>query len=91
LCLVRSSDLDEKNKKPSKYQGIEMFPNGFYAESTIRGFSLRNKKVVFPIRCCRWVDKEGKSYSNDWHLTASVTCYSVVFASFFSNVWMLAR
>jgi hypothetical protein len=79
--------LDEKNKISSEYQGIELFPNGFYAESTIKDFPLRNKKVVLHIRRRRWVDKDGKSYSNAWHLTASGTRYSVEFASFLKAVF----
>jgi predicted secreted hydrolase len=79
--------LDEKDKKSSKYHGIEIFSNGFYAASTIKDFPLRNKKVVLHIRCRRWVDKNGKSYSNDWRLTASGTRYSEEFASFLKAVF----
>jgi hypothetical protein len=74
--------LDEKNKIPSEYQGIELFSNGFYAESTIKDFPLRDRKVVLHVRRRRWVDKKGKSYSRDWQLTARGTRYSVEFASF---------
>jgi hypothetical protein len=79
--------LDEKNKISSAYQGIELFSNGFYAESTIKDFPLRDKKVVLHVRRRRWVDKEGKSYSNDWHLTAEGTRYSIEFASFLKAVY----
>jgi Cu2+-containing amine oxidase len=41
--------LDELNITPSEYASLALSPNGFFAESTIKDFPLRDKKVVLHI------------------------------------------
>jgi hypothetical protein len=79
--------LDENNVLPSEYQDIELSPNGFYPESTIKDFPLRDKKVVLHVRGRRWKDDSGKSYSRQWNLTAEGTRYSHDFASFLKETF----
>ena len=79
--------LEEENKIPDEYQDIELLPNGFYPESTIKDFPLRDKKVILHVRRRRWVDKSGKSYSRSWDLTAEGTRYSKEFAFFLKEAF----
>jgi hypothetical protein len=79
--------LDELNIVPEKYASLDLSPNGFYAESTIKDFPLRDRKVVLHVRRRRWVDAEGKSYSRDWNLTAEGTRYSKEFAYFLKEAF----
>jgi hypothetical protein len=74
--------LEELNVKPIEYKDIELLANGFYPESTIKDFPLRDKKVVLHVRRRRWKDETGKSYSRDWDLTAEGRRYSKEFAFF---------
>jgi transposase len=74
--------LDGLNAIPPEYSNLSLLPNGFYAESTIKDFPLRDKKVILHVRRRRWIDALGKSYSRDWELTAAGTRYSREFASF---------
>jgi len=57
-------------------------PDGFYGESTLKDFPLRDKKVILHIRRRRWIDARGKSYSRSWDLAAEGTRYSKEFAFF---------
>jgi hypothetical protein len=79
--------LDEKNIVPEGYSGIALSSNGFYAESQVKDFPLRDKKVLLHIRRRRWVDAQGKSYSRDWDLTAEGTRYSKEFAFFLKEAF----
>ena len=79
--------LEEENKIPGEYHDIELLPNGFYPESTIKDFPLRDKKVILHVRRRRWVDKSGKSYSRRWDLTAEGTRYSKEFAYFLKEAF----
>ena len=79
--------LDELNVIPSEYSTLDLSPNGFYQESTIKDFPLRDKKVVLHVRRRRWIDSEGKSYSRDWDLTAEGTRYSKEFAYFLKEAF----
>jgi hypothetical protein len=74
--------LEEHNIIPTEYSGIDLLPNGFYSESTIKDFPLRDKKVILHISRRRWIDVNGKSYSRQWDLVASGTRYSREFACF---------
>ena len=74
--------LDETNKVPEEHSDLHLSPNGFYEESAIRDFPLRDRNVILHIRRRRWVDSEGKSYSRQWELTAEGTRYSKEFAFF---------
>lgn len=79
--------LDERNVIPSEYCSLDLSPNGFYQESTIKDFPLRDKKVILHVRRRRWVDSDGKSYSRDWDLTAEGTRYSKEFAYFLKEAF----
>ncbi|MDP4186376.1 MAG: hypothetical protein Q8862_14625 [Bacteroidota bacterium] len=72
--------LDELDIVPKQYSHIDLSSNGFYQESTIKDFPLRDKKVILHIRRRRWIDTSGKSYSRQWNLTAGGTRYSKEFA-----------
>lgn len=71
---------DETHKAPEEYLELHLLPNGFYEESAIKDFPLRDRKVILHIRRRRGVDSEGKSYSRPWDLTAEGTRYSKEFA-----------
>ena len=79
--------LEEFNEIPEEYKGEQLFSNGFYEESTIKDFPLRDRKVVLHIRRRRWVDAEGKSYSRQWELVAQGTRYSKEFAYFLKEAF----
>jgi len=79
--------LEECNEVPKEYSALSLFPNGFYEESTIKDFPLRDKKVVLHIRRRRWVDEQGKSYSRHWDLVAQGTRYSKEFAIFLKGAF----
>jgi hypothetical protein len=74
--------LEESNIVPAEYEQTALSSNGFYQESIIKDFPLRDKKVLLHVRRRRWIDGTGKSYSRDWDLVASGTRYSKEFASF---------
>ena len=74
--------FEEKNNPPSN--GLKS--NGFYEESCINDFPLRDKKVILHIKRKRWVDDVGKSYSNDFQLVALGTRYSSEFAEFLKKI-----
>ena len=79
--------LDEYNIVPEEYQALSLSPNGFYEESTLKDFPLRDKKVVLHIRRRRWIDAQGKSYSRSWDLAAEGTRYSREFAFFLKETF----
>jgi len=79
--------FDELNIVPEEYSGLHLSANGFYEESTIKDFPLRDRKVILHIRRRRWVDDVGKSYSRAWDLVASGTRYSREFAYFLKEAF----
>lgn len=79
--------LNELEKKPDKYKDEKLSSNGFYEESLIKDFPLRDRKVVLHVRRRRWVDTAGKSYSRTWELTAEGTRYSKEFAFFLKEAF----
>ena len=79
--------LEECDEIPEEYKGLELYSNGFYAESTIKDFPLRDRKVVLHIRRRRWLDAAGKSYSRQWELAAQGTRYSKEFAYFLKEAF----
>ena len=72
--------LDEKDVKPKDSPGV--MPNGFYEESCINDFPIREYRTVLHVRRRRWKDAEGKSVSKDWQMVAKGTRYSKEFAAF---------
>lgn len=79
--------LEEHNIIPSEYESLALSANGFYPDSTIKDFPLRDKKVVLHVRRRRWIDQAGKSYSRTWDLTAEGTRYSKEFAYFLKEAF----
>lgn len=75
--------LDEKEIPPVSPPGL--VPNGFYEESCITDFPIRNNTVVLHVHRRRWKDSEGKSYSNAIKLAANGTRISKDFAAFFKK------
>lgn len=76
--------LDEKEVPPVGLSDIS--PNGFYAESCINDFPIRDHRTVLHVRRRRWKDSDGKSYSRDWELTAQGTRHSKEFAAFLKEL-----
>jgi hypothetical protein len=72
--------LDEKDDAP---QGrTDLKPNGFFEETCINDFPIREYRTMLHIRRRRWKDSEGKSVSKDWELIAKGTRFSKEFAAF---------
>ena len=75
--------LEEKDVLRNAEPGHVYRPNGFYAESRVRDFPLRDKKVTLRIKRRRWIDETaGKSVGNTYELVAEGTRHSVEFAAF---------
>lgn len=72
--------LDEKAIQPDGREDLS--PNGFYAESCINDFPIRDYRTILHVRRRRWKDTGGKSHSKDWQLVAQGTRHSVEFAAF---------
>jgi hypothetical protein len=72
--------LDEKEIQLDGHTDLQ--PNGFYPESCINDFPIRDHRTILHIRRRRWKDADGKSYSKDWQLVAKGTRHSVEFAAF---------
>lgn len=72
--------LDEKDEAPEGRE--DLMPNGFYEETRINDFPIRDHRTVLHIRRRRWKDKDGKSISKDWQLVAKGTRHSNEFAAF---------
>lgn len=79
--------LEERDVIPEEYNAIVLYPNGFYPESTIKDFPLRDRKVILHVRRRRWKDESGKSYSRHWDLTSEGTRYSKEFAFFLKETF----
>ena len=72
--------LDEKDITPEGHSGLT--PNGFYEESCMNDFPIREYRTVLHVRRRRWKDADGKSVSKDWQMIAKGTRYSKEFATF---------
>ena len=72
--------LDEKDKAPDNR--TDLSPNGFYEESCMNDFPIREYRTILHVRRRRWKDAEGKSVSKDWQMVAKGTRYSKEFATF---------
>ena len=72
--------LDEKDKAPD--DRTDLSSNGFYEESCMNDFPIREYRTVLHVRRRRWKDTEGKSVSKDWQMVAKGTRYSKEFATF---------
>ena len=72
--------LDERDLPPRNR--TDLSPNGFYEESRIDDFPIREYRTVLHIRRRRWKDADGHTVSNNWNLTAKGTRISEEFALF---------
>ena len=72
--------LDEKATFPEGHTDLK--PSGFYEESCINDFPIREYRTILHVRRRRWIDAAGKSVSKDWHLVAKGSRYSTEFAIF---------
>lgn len=72
--------LDEKGLQPDGR--TDLHPNGFYPESCINDFPIRDYRTILHVRRRRWKDAEGKTHGKDWQLVAQGTRHSVEFAAF---------
>jgi hypothetical protein len=76
--------LEEKGRQPEGYGKLQ--PNGFYEETQIRDFPIRDRKVTLHVKRRRWKDSTGKSISKDWELVAKGTRHSKEFAAFLKGM-----
>lgn len=76
--------LDEKDIQPDGH--TDLSPNGFYAESCINDFPIRDHRTVLHVCRRRWKDGDGNSYSRNWVLTAQGTRHSKEFAAFLKEL-----
>ena len=72
--------LDEKDITPEGH--TDLTPNGFYEESCMNDFPIREYRTVLHVRRRRWKDADGRSVSKDWQMVAKGTRYSKEFATF---------
>lgn len=82
--LLLHLHLDEKDMKPAGFSDLQ--PNGFYEESCINDFPIRDHRTILHVRRRRWKDADGKSYSRDWDLVAQGTRHSKEFAAFLKEL-----
>lgn len=77
--------LEERPVPPK--ESPKAIPNGFYKESVVTDFPMRDKVVVLHIRRRRWKDSEGRSLpAKDIPLAAKGTRISCEFAAFLKDV-----
>ena len=79
--------IDEKNSIPEEFKKEKLISKGFYPESVIQDFPLRDKPLFLHVRLRKWVvESTGKVVSKTWKLTAEGTRYSKEFASFLKEL-----
>jgi len=75
--------LVEHNEFLGAVEGHTYRPNGFYPDSVVNDFPLRDRKVTLIIHRRRWVDEAThESVGNTHRLCAEGTRHSVEFAAF---------
>ena len=80
--------FEEKDVFRNPEPGHTYRPNGFYEQSNVRDFPLRDKKVTLCIKRRRWIDTmSGKSVGNTYELVAEGTRHSVEFAAFLKETF----
>ena len=79
--------LEEKNLIPKEHEGKKVLSKGFYPESTMEDFPIREYKVYLKIRRRKWIDTaSGQIISRDWELTAKGTSYTKEFGAFLKDM-----
>lgn len=76
--------LDEKATPPDDRTDLK--PNGFYPESNVLDFPIREYTTVLHVRRRRWLDAKGHAVSRNWKLAAAGTRISPEFAAFLKEV-----
>ena len=75
--------LDERAIVPGGRSDLK--PNGFYEESLITDFPIRDHDTILHVRRRRWKDADGTSHARDIRLTAEGTRISEEFAAFLKD------
>ena len=79
--------LDERNEVPEELKGEKLVSKGFYPETVIQDFPLRNKALLLHVRRRKWeVESSKKIVSRSWNLSAEGTRYSNEFAAFLKGL-----
>ena len=77
--------LDEKDKAPDNR--TDLSPNGFYEESCMNDFPIREYRTVLHVRRRRWKAEDGGNIILDHiPLAADGTSYSAEFAAFLKGM-----
>lgn len=78
--------LEERDLGVEGYEPGQLRPNGFYEESTIRDYPVRDRNMTLHVKRRRWVEIEtGKSVSKRWDIVAEGTRISKEFAAFLKD------
>jgi len=79
--------LDERDVKPSAYNGQKLTSKGFHPESIIQDFPIRDKAVFLHVRRRRWLVESTKEVvSRDWDSVAEGSRYTKSFANFLKGI-----
>lgn len=79
--------LEEKNTIPNEYSSLSLVSKGFYSETVITDFPVRDRTVYFKVKRRRWEDKATrKAYNRDWKLVADGTRIIAEFGSFLKEL-----
>jgi transposase len=80
--------LDERDIKPAAWSGQKLTSKGFYPESIIQDFPIRNKAVFLHVRRRRWlVESTREVVSRDWDSVAEGSRYTKSFADFLKGLF----
>ena len=80
--------LEEHNEFRTPEEGHTYRPNGFYAESKIKDFPLRDRRVTLILHRRRWIDEQtGKSVGNKYNIVTEGTRHTVEFAAFLKETF----
>lgn len=80
--------LDEKYRKPEKYQEEKLISKGFHQPVTIQDFPIRDKNVYLHVRCRRWtIESTCKIISSELDAVEKGTRYTKGFASFLKELF----
>lgn len=75
--------LEEKNELPSEYKDRKLHSKGFYPQTRIQDFPIREHKVMLSIKRRRWEDPDtGEIVSRNWDLVMKGTRLTKEFAAF---------
>lgn len=79
--------LEEHKEIPSEYSHLNLVSKGFYPETVITDFPVRDHTVYLKVRRRRWEDSQtGKTYSRNWNLVAEGTRITKEFGAFLKEL-----